>query len=429
MKRHIYICSIVVCIMSLFHSCLKDEDEIFDQSASHRMQAALNEYRDILQDSQYGWLMEYYPDSKQSYGGYNYVLSFTDKNVTVGSEITDPTETETSLYQLISDNGPILTFNTYNTIMHYFATPYGSSSLYQGRGGDYEFMFVDVSDDLITLKGKKTGNKIMMYKLTEPKTSYLEKIAEMADLIITDGFTTTIGSVKPDISFGDHVMTFIYPGVGEEVNIIIGAFIYTPTGIKFYEPIEIGGKKFQNMRWNDSARTLVCTDEGETDIVLTANELPVDYVKYNEFIGSWTMNYSSGPKDITIEMLEKNKSLLLKGLNPNFNIQLTFNKTTGTVQILSQIVEQVGGNDIWFCPWDSNEGYLTWDTKVGMISAKDMEDTGLKIDFKDNGAWRSYVVRSFILRYFPGGTTSNGGNYTSWGDHRYVGSFSMVKNN
>ena len=51
-------------------SCLKDQEDIFDSSASARVEKYLSDTQKVLQSSQYGWELENFPDPTQSYGGY-----------------------------------------------------------------------------------------------------------------------------------------------------------------------------------------------------------------------------------------------------------------------------------------------------------------------------------------------------------------------
>lgn len=54
----------------------KDEKDLFDLPAAERINAKLQEYSKILQDAPNGWKMEYFPEIKQSMGGYTYFCTF-----------------------------------------------------------------------------------------------------------------------------------------------------------------------------------------------------------------------------------------------------------------------------------------------------------------------------------------------------------------
>jgi hypothetical protein len=111
--------------MSLFlSSCLKEDKDFFQDSASDRMEQYLVKSKEILKGAANGWMMSCYPSPTQEFGGYTLFLKFGDGDkVTVASELEAADKTETSLYTVSSNTGPILSFNTYNSMIHYFSEP------------------------------------------------------------------------------------------------------------------------------------------------------------------------------------------------------------------------------------------------------------------------------------------------------------------
>ena len=72
--------NIIILISALlaFTSCLFEQKEVFDKTPAERMEGYLNEYQELLESSENGWILEYYPDSYLSYGGYVYFLTFNE---------------------------------------------------------------------------------------------------------------------------------------------------------------------------------------------------------------------------------------------------------------------------------------------------------------------------------------------------------------
>ena len=143
----------------LLTSCLKDQEDFFPESASERTTNYLNNVKKVLTSSENGWVLNYYPDRDLSYGGYVYTLKFDEDNVEVFSEISsEDVPSIKSSYLLKNEDGPVLTFDTYNKYMHLFATPHGSSGAggYEAYDGDFIFIVMKISEDqnTITLKGK-----------------------------------------------------------------------------------------------------------------------------------------------------------------------------------------------------------------------------------------------------------------------------------
>ena len=133
-------------LLSLFvmQACVKDEDKIFDASAAERMTAAIQTYKAALCAAPNGWAVEYYHETDRSMGGYNFICKFSeDGTVMLASDrsITNypAGDPATSTYDIIANAGAVLTFNTYNEVLHSLTEPHGSSDV-DGYAGDYEFV-------------------------------------------------------------------------------------------------------------------------------------------------------------------------------------------------------------------------------------------------------------------------------------------------
>jgi hypothetical protein len=240
-----------------FQSCLKEDEDYFDKTASARMSSTLEAYKSTLVASEYGWALEYYPDENQSYGGYVYAIKFTDDKATVAMDWFGSSLTRTSLYKFVGDDGPVLTFDSYNILLHFFANP--SEDMPNGQMGDYEFILMGQKDDVITLKGKRTGNKMTLTKLKEPFNDYIDKVGTSGALIDdVPIFTFTVGSGAIAAATWERNMTFSYVEGDVEKTVSVG-FIPTITGVKLYEPITIMGETFQEFKYNDDLMGMTCT--------------------------------------------------------------------------------------------------------------------------------------------------------------------------
>ena len=50
---------------------------MFDDSSANRIEASLAQVNEVLLSAKNGWLMKYYPNANQKYGGYNLFLYFS----------------------------------------------------------------------------------------------------------------------------------------------------------------------------------------------------------------------------------------------------------------------------------------------------------------------------------------------------------------
>lgn len=253
MKKTAIIFSLLLAVPFLLTSCLFDEEDLFDQSASERIEAAKNEAKTVLESAENGWHVTYFPSPTQEFGGYNLFFKFSDGKVTVASEIERNTSTTvTSFYSLGEDLGVTLNLDTKNELINYFVhprNPDGLGSTYKGMEGDYKFTVMEASPEKVILRGIISGNH---YTLT-PVPAGVDWASELDTyhansenmLFISYSFevkgkryATTINGRRFAVKIDDE--TTVY-----------APFIYTKTGISFYEPVEIDGVSAQHFTFVD----------------------------------------------------------------------------------------------------------------------------------------------------------------------------------
>lgn len=239
-------------------SCLKDQEDTFALPSAQRMQAYLEETKAVLMSSPNGWAMKYYPDREQSYGGVNLTLRFTADSVYVSSEMGTATQELGSLYTVSTDNGPMLSFDTYNEFIHYFATP--SSSAYEAMDGDFEFMIMDISDDknTITLRGKRSGNTIEMNRLNVSSATYLQSIFDIEGDMMFSNYIVVEGTDTTSVSLSAGTAKFVF-----DEDVQTTGYIYSPEGIEFYNPVTIFGKEVTGMRYAPAVDSYVALNNSE----------------------------------------------------------------------------------------------------------------------------------------------------------------------
>ena len=212
MRNSIYLAAVAAFALT---ACSNDDNEIFDQSAAERLEQYKKEYADVLTSNGGLWAMEYFANEDEP--GYVFVVKFDkDKSVTVSGNhkwIGGTYKADTSLWSMIADNGPVLSFNSYNSVFHIFSDPAnitgpdapvgddGKSDVDEtgfGHEGDYEFQVMEVSEDGNTMRllGKKRLYHAYLRRLdanTDPE-QYLSEIKAVSSrfskkfdsLVLTD---------------------------------------------------------------------------------------------------------------------------------------------------------------------------------------------------------------------------------------------------
>ena len=149
---------IIGLLAATFAACSRDEESLFEKPAAIRAQEAIENAFNVLTAPANGWEMAYFPNLETSAKGYNMVVKFNKNgNVSVtaknGTTTMNKIVTDTaSTWAVKSDYGPILTFDTYNDVFHAFSDPKNDGA---GLLGDYEFLILKATPELVLLKGKK----------------------------------------------------------------------------------------------------------------------------------------------------------------------------------------------------------------------------------------------------------------------------------
>jgi len=155
-------------LASLLCACNRDEKSLFEQSAAERAQAALDNANAVLLGSPTGWECLYFANRESR--GYNLILEFhKDGSVkaTAKNELTTKNQLKSdsnSVWVVTYDYGPILSFNTYNSVLHAWADPMPDGD---GLLGDYEFLILSATPERVVLKGKKHSGYTILRPMPE----------------------------------------------------------------------------------------------------------------------------------------------------------------------------------------------------------------------------------------------------------------------
>lgn len=288
--RKIYLILLAVLGMTVT-SCLMEEKELFDKTPAERMEAYLDEYRTLLASAEEGWLLQYFPEENQSYGGYTYVLKFTADSVTAYFQLDDDIATPvSSLYKMTPDDGPVITFDTYNENIHFFATP--DISNYEALHGDYEFRIVGKNPDAteVYMKGKRTDNNYTLVKFSGDPVDYMNKINAVEAAMGAPAYRMVMDADTTVCSISGNVFEFEYNVyTPEDTTAVTGtaSFCYTPEGADFYAPVEINGTEYTRLVFNAENGTLA-TEDGKITIIQVIPPLNEMFV-----LGNWFIKYST----------------------------------------------------------------------------------------------------------------------------------------
>lgn len=396
-------------------SCLHEEEEVFDTPAAQRIEDVVKADKALLESATNGWKFEYYYGYEYENGGVNFLVKFKDGKVTATGETTvlleyEPGTTSSSSYDVVTDLGPVLSFNTYNDILHELAQPYQSAV--DGLYGDYEFIIQKTTNDSIYLKGKKWGNKVLMTRLADDVNwaDYMTSVINTSYDVLTD-YSGTINGQKATAGL-DVDYNWFFAEVGDEY--VEMPYIYTSTGVKLREPVTIAGKEIQYLNYDSSTRLL--TAEGDPSVSFTA-QTPEGWLPFDFFAGSYNFRYNSGTFPVTLVPDKPHQRYLMRGFNEKYDVVLNYSRANGTLEWCSQ---QLGVDDdglaVWLCAWAIGDGgSLTWSTDAGAYLVWNKDETNPVFTFTDNGKYSStFHTDSFIFWGLSGGSSAGAYANPDW---------------
>ena len=252
--------------MSLLYSCTTDKGLDKLAPAFERGQEVLEGTRTKLEAHQGYWRMVYYPDEHRSYGGYNIYVRFAKGRVEAITELD--MNKDSSSYDLVMVDMPTLTFDTRNEVLHHFST--ATEYFRNARGGDFELLIRGNQADTILLEGRKTHNKIRLEPINVDPSQEIASVQKVHQTLQGKGVQTmTIGSlsgVQIALYSTYRTMEFILPATGEEgkATSIKEAFHYTTNGLRFYNPVSIGGVRISALKLSEDASSLLDENNGLT---------------------------------------------------------------------------------------------------------------------------------------------------------------------
>lgn len=419
-----------LCLVASVAACKQEPPRNFDQSATERLDASAREVLQLLKGAEHGWVMDYYPQARRSFGGFFMAMKFGDKNLvqTIAENPTgDPSMVTNkwtySNFHIKQDKGITISFDTYGLPIHVYSDPDLKEGDGEGKGfdGDYEFTISrPVSQDTIYVRGRKNGTEMRLVRAKEDPTETLKKIQQIKASSYTPqtlyeqhlhGLEGTIGGKKVLIylsNAGYNVMDIYSQEEDSKDEKTTMPYVTTPTGIKFYRAVN----GIDELTWDHSAKSYT-SSAGDK---ITARPDP-DYAGFAKYLGDYSLQcytYNNGqkvaffsqPLKVTFSQAARNV-YNITGINDGLVLKANYDAAHQRFEIVSQKISH-NNHTVYLCAWSmANNGSLSWTEGYGMYSAPNPDDaSGKSFIMKNNGVW-SIPCDSYII-WWP-----NNGEYTS----------------
>ena len=252
MKKILMFTTALGLMVATLPSCLKDDKANFSGSPATRLDEAVKVNKQILESAPNGWSLGYYAGRNYSGPGFTLTLKFKDGKAYIMGDNKDATTVGVSEYDVVKDQGVVLTFPTYNSVIHELA---GASQGYpEGLQGDYEFSILEANANFIRLRGKKWKNEMILTPIkNQTQEEFIQKVFTIREGMTTNNYHFILG--KDTLSAGEvNVDTRRLTAKINNVSYDL-AYNLTDTGLNLSSPIKIGTKEYSSFTWNEADKS------------------------------------------------------------------------------------------------------------------------------------------------------------------------------
>ncbi|WP_282037493.1 DUF4302 domain-containing protein [Saccharicrinis aurantiacus] len=335
-NKYIKFTAYLLALLGLIVSCVPEAEDVFELSALQRAQEHRDACYNTLVSAENGWVVQYYPESKY-YGGYTFLMKFTDKGrVIMTSEEAFQEETTNSTFRVHSGQSTVLSFDTYAAI-HYLADAEALTPKYKGQDlseieltenpfvsygsgyqGDFEFVCDSISDDYVQFKSLKRKTRVEFTKLKNSSVEDYIKAQTLTSEILEEkareGLFISYQGTDIELTY-DVFHRFNKYGFDETGAYTASAmpFVVTTNSIKLYTPVKIGGIEVSEFFWNED-EDLFKSEEGVS--LVQGKTARAEFTNPADYKAYWiNMKLSSQAFLEDISNLEKELYVALE--NPN----------------------------------------------------------------------------------------------------------------
>jgi hypothetical protein len=387
-SRYLSAACLAMALSVFLPSCTKDDGLLFEKASSVRVKEFQDNLRSVLLSAEEGWVLNLFPDWDR--GGYAFTCRFDSVAVSIRSDLYTYDkqfkidDEESGTYNILYDNGVTLVFDGFNRLLHHFSIPY--ANLPGTLGGDFEFVVDSVTDSLITVHGKISGITSYMRKLSVAPEKYLSlqkaKIEDLSSITVLEGTLGTEpfeGRLDPEF----RLLKFTAPGDSVETSV---PYVFTTEGIELRDSLRYGGVDFSALSFDYSSGKFSGLSSDGSAISISGRRRP-NYTLYEDFVYGngfklkiGTDKAHSDSLDVEVNLyrmdLEGVPGFLMAGLNPNYNIFLSYNKAYGWLEWKTQQIGEATldtGEEVivLLCPANTASGITTRDLNICMAIEPD----------------------------------------------------------
>ena len=265
--------------------CTFEQEDYFDESAALRITHQNDQLQDHLvaqnSEGKNGWVIQYFVAGTDDarFEGFNILGRFeSNGKVTLAgnhrflrnNHANKYTE-HTSTYEMLNEEGPVLSFNTWNDILTVLVDPVSPSAAPkdvlpdgEGMNGDHNLVLRSFKDNEIMFSGERHSAKVRFIPCDRPWQQYMDDVEKLKNRVATSAITSYYVINGNDTMFIDGLNKGLYiygerlvdPLQRKEVSCV-----FTPNGFRNEHVDTLAGAPFQEFVIDADSTCLYNEDE------------------------------------------------------------------------------------------------------------------------------------------------------------------------
>ena len=334
--------------------CTFEQEDFFDETAALRVTHMNQKIKErLVQQSaggNHGWVIQYFVAGTDDYDfeGFNLFGDFEESgSVTLAGNhrflrdgnANKYTE-DTSTFKMLAEEGPVLSFDTWNDILTVFEDPVDPSAAPgtlvnngEGMNGDHNLVMSSFKDDEIVFLGERHRAQIRFIPCDLPWEEYIQTVTDMKNKITNTTLTSYYVTNGTDTMYFSRLNRGYFNYVDRLVDPLknkVLSCVFTPEGFRLHRVDSLSSNAFQEFTLAEDESCLLNEDR-------TVQVIPC----WDKYVVDCSSPWRILPESFTSEQLSLYQQMEeeVKEVNKNNVLDsITIGRTTETLPDRSKVV-------------------------------------------------------------------------------------------
>lgn len=264
--------------------CTFEQEDFFDETAALRVTHMNQKIKErLVQQSaggNHGWVIQYFVAGTDDYDfeGFNLFGDFEESgSVTLAGNhrflrdgnANKYTE-DTSTFKMLAEEGPVLSFDTWNDILTVFEDPVDPSAAPgtlvnngEGMNGDHNLVMSSFKDDEIIFLGERHRAQIRFIPCDLPWEEYIQTVTDMKNKITNTTLTSYYVTNGTDTMYFSRLNRGYFNYVDRLVDPLknkVLSCVFTPEGFRLHRVDSLSSNAFQEFTLAEDESCLLNED-------------------------------------------------------------------------------------------------------------------------------------------------------------------------